>query len=174
MNFVGRKCLLVLKKVVTILLIIAFVTIFYGCGTEEEKKTKHLANAQKYVKSLEYKKAVQAEQGNAKAHYQLAVAYLATAQTKLALEEFEKSIGLDPDNLDAQLKVGQFYLASKRTKEANIKAEFVLSHEPENIEALFLKVGALLQTNSIEKSTQILKHIIELDDKNTRAFVSLA
>jgi Tfp pilus assembly protein PilF len=58
MNIAERKSLFLLKKLVNILLIIAFVNIFWGCGTEEEKKAKHLANAQKYVKSLEYRKAV--------------------------------------------------------------------------------------------------------------------
>ena len=58
MNCDENKSLLVLKRIISILLIVAFINIFYGCGTEEEKRAKHLANAQKYVKSLEYKKAV--------------------------------------------------------------------------------------------------------------------
>lgn len=88
-------------------------------GDPAEERTKFMKRGdiyfarQEFRKALlEYKKAVQAEQGYAKAHYHLAIAYLTTAQTRLALEEFEKTIDIDPENLDAQLKIGQFYLRS--------------------------------------------------------------
>ena len=57
MNGLRKESTWMLKKIVAIFMIAAFATILCGCGTKEEKKSKHLANAQKYEEQQEYSKA---------------------------------------------------------------------------------------------------------------------
>jgi len=134
MKLEERKSMLMLKKIIAILLIVAFVNIVWGCGTKEEKKAKHLANAQKYVKSLEYKKAVieyknvvQIDPKDDSAHYELGQVYLKLKRGQEAFRSFLRAVELNPGHLDAQLILGNIYLLSKKVEEARKKAELILS-----------------------------------------------
>ena len=176
---VGRSPL-VLKKIINIFLILAFATVCWGCGTSEEKKAKHLANARKYVKNLEYNKAVieyrnviQVDPKDASVHYELGQIYLELKKGPEAFRSFQRVAELDPDHLDAQLKLGNIYLLSKKTEEARKKAELILEKNPENIDGLMLLAGIQVREKKRDEAIQTLERSVSIDPKQVKVRLAL-
>ena len=108
--------------------LMGLLIICSGCSSQEEKRDRHLARAEKYIAENEFNKAVielknviQLDPKNDTAYYNLGETYLKLKQGNDAYQAFSNAVAINPDNINAQLKVGQILLLAKETRQAREK-----------------------------------------------------
>src|SRR5215204_5713282 len=128
-----------------------------ACSDPEKAKAEHIARGESLLKerkfqeaSLEFRNAVQIDDGAAAAHWGLARAYEGANQFIEAMGELQRTVALDQNNLDARTRLGNYYLIGfQQTKNSQYKdearrlSEEVLQKDPNHIEGHVLR-GSLL------------------------------
>src|SRR4051794_9949492 len=157
-----------------------------GCRNAEVAKARHISRGEAYLKdkkfqeaTLEFRNAIQLDDGLAAAHWGLARAYEGLQRWGEMVEELRKTVDLDANNLDARVKLGNFYLApQKRTTEmiaeADRLAQEVLKKDPNHIEGHILLATVLFAQGRNDQSLAELKRAIALDPKRVESVLSLA
>ena len=152
-----------------------------GCASKEEKESKHLERARKYVEKSEFKKAViefrnvvQLNPENDAVHYELGETYLKLQQGREAYQSFSRAVSLNPENMKAQLKMGQILLLGKKTEEAKKRAELVLENSPDSIEALAVLSGVQVYENDLDSAVKTLEKALSINPSHFETHLSLA
>ncbi len=166
--------------------LLAAVLSLSGCSNPEKAKAEHVSKGEAYLKenkyqeaSLEFRNAIQIDEGLAAAHWGLARAFEGLLRFPEMFQELEKTIQLDANNLEARNKLGNYYVAgSKGRPDAIARAEKlaqeVLAKDPKNIEGHILMGSILFAQNQKDKAFAELNHAIELDPNRVESYLSMA
>lgn len=157
-----------------------------ACSNTEVAKAEHVRRGEAFLQdkkfqeaTLEFRNAIQLDDGYAPAHWGLSRAYEGLQRWGEMVEELRKTVELDEKNLDARVKLGNFYLApQKRTAEmiaeADRLAREVLKKDPNHIEGHILMATVLFAQGKNNESLAELKRAIEIDPKRVESVLSLA
>jgi tetratricopeptide (TPR) repeat protein len=166
--------------------LLAAVVSLAGCNNPEKAKAEHVAKGEAYLKdlkfqeaSLEFRNAIQLDDGMAAAHWGLARAFEGLTRFPEMIQELEKTVQLDANNLDAKIKLGNYYLAaSKGNAEVITRAEKlaqeVLQKDQNSIEGHILMGTVLFAQKQNDKAFEQLDIAIKLDPKRIESHLSLA
>src|SRR4051812_8021218 len=182
-----KECICRPRYVVAFLAVLLLATLaLSGCSNTEVAKAEHVKKGEAYLKdkkfqeaTLEFRNAIQLDDGLAAAHWGLARAYEGLQRWGEMVEELRKTVDLDLNNLDARVKLGNFYLApQKRTiemiAEADRLAQEVLKKDPNHIEGHILMATVLFAQGRNDESLAELKRAISIDPKRVESVLSLA
>jgi tetratricopeptide (TPR) repeat protein len=159
-----------------------------ACSDPEKAKAEHIARGEAFLRerkfqeaALEFRNAVQIDEGAAQAHWGLARAYEGTAQFTEAMGELQRTVALDPNNLDARARLGNYYLiAFQQTKNSQFKeetrrlAEDILQKDPNHIEGHILRGTLLFTDGDRPGALAALQRALELNPQRVETMMSLA
>jgi tetratricopeptide (TPR) repeat protein len=166
--------------------LLAAIFTIAGCANPEKAKAEHLAKGEAYLKeskfqeaSIEFRNAIQLDDGLAAAHWGLSRAYEGLQRGPEFFNELKTTVALDPKNLEAKTKLGTLYLAaSKRQPELVAEAEKlaneILQRDPNYIEGHILKGSVFFAQDKRDQALAELNNAIQLDPKRVESYLSLA
>ena len=134
-----------------------------GC-TQQVRKNRHLAKADKYFLAgeyaqaeVEYRNVVQLDPDDAHAFSQLGLIYYEGGRIMRAYPYLKRAEELNPNNLPVRLKFGLLNVAVSNTKIAREEALFILDKDPKYPEAACL----LAQTGRTPKETEAIRQRLD-------------
>lgn len=166
--------------------LLAAVIAIAGCSNPEKSKAEHLANGDAYLKeskfqeaSIEYRNAIQLDDGLAAAHWGLSRAYEGLQRGPESLNELRKTVALDPNNLEAKTKLGTIYVAGGKGQadfiaEAEKLANEVLQKDPNYIEGHILLGTVRFAQGKPDQALAELNKAIQIDPNRVESTLSLA
>jgi tetratricopeptide (TPR) repeat protein len=168
-----------------ICLLLVVMLALGGCKNAEASKAEYLKRGDQFLKekkyqeaTIEYRNALQLDDGLASAHWGLAQAYEGLDRYSEAIQEIQRTIELDPSNLDARCRLGNYYMVGKQPNiaEAERLAREVLSKDPNFVEGHILMATVLYAQDRAhpEKALAELNRAIEIDPKRVESYLSLA
>ncbi len=161
-------------KTAFLCLLLAVTVSLAGCTTPEKAKAEHLQRGDAYLKdskfqeaSLEYRNALQIDDGLVAAHWGLARAFEGLERIPEMIDSLRKTVNLDKnkENLEARIKLGNYYLAGSRSRadivaEAERLAKEVLEKDPNHIEGHILMGSVLFTQNQRDKAFEELNRAV--------------
>lgn len=168
------------------LVLIAAALMLGACTTPEKAKLQHVTSGHSLLKekkfqeaSIEFRSALQIDEGLADAHWGLAQAYEGLQRYQEAFEEMRQVVELDKNNLDARVRLGNYYLAGGKNSPAAITeaerlAKEVLQKDPNHIEGRILRGSVLFAQDRKPEAFAELDAVIALDPKRVESYLSLA
>jgi tetratricopeptide (TPR) repeat protein len=121
-----------------------------ACGSDENRKAKHMERGDAYVEEkkfpeavIEYRNVLQIDPNSAPAHWGLARAYIGSNKLREGYWELRETVRLDPANAEARLQYGQLSRLAGEHEEALAQAEAVIAVDAENMAAHLLKAQVL-------------------------------
>ncbi len=179
-----------LRFVCLSLLLVASALTFAACSDPEQQKADHVSRGEAYLKdkkyqeaSLEFRNAVQIDDGLAAAHWGLARSYEGLLRGSEMFDELKRTLQLDPNNLEARTKLGNYYLAAARQDnpnraqvidEAERLAKEVLERNANDIEGHILMAGVFAARGDMQKALASLNRAVDIDPKRVESHLSLA
>ena len=175
------------RRILTLLcaLLVAAFTLT-ACSNPEKTKAEHLSRGEAFLKekkfqeaSLEFRSALQIDDGLIAAHWGLAQAYEGLERFAESFEELKRIVDLDANHLDARVRLGNYYLAPpKRTPEMIAEAERlakdVLAKDPNHIEGHILMATVLFAQGQRDEALAELNKAVEIDPQRVESYLSLA
>jgi len=168
---------MIIRKLLTVILLLTLAFSQIACSNEAEKKEKHYQRALEYIKInddkaaiIELKNAIQIDAKFADARYQLGLLYLKEGNPKTAFGELQRAFGIDGKNLDAGVKVAEFYLLSKDKEQSRKYVEQVLAVDPEYRDALALLANLELIEGNNDKALAAVSKALEKDPENDKLY----
>ena len=167
------------KVIFAVFLIITLA--LFGCASDEEKKVDHFNKGLAYFEKgefknarLEFKNAIQIDPKYVDAYEKLGETNLKIGDARGAFSAYSAVAELEPDNTAVQLKIATFLMLAKKFEDSRKKLEMVLNREPTNVDALLMMAGLLGQEGDLTESEAAFKKVLEIDGKETRAYLGLA
>ncbi len=150
-------------KHLPVLLIALTCVVLAGC-TQQARKARHQAKADKYFDrgaypdaEVEYLNVLKADQLDAHAFSRLGLIYFENGRIARAYPFLKRAAELDPNNLAVRIKLGQLNLLLGRTEAANTEALAILDKDPKYPEAAPL----LAQTAKTKKETDTIRQRLD-------------
>ena len=175
------------NRAMKLLLLCSFLLLlFVACTSPEKAKAEHVRKGQSYLKdrrfqeaSLEFRSALQVDEGFAAAHWGLAQVYEGLERFPEMLEELKKTIQLDANNLEAKTKLGNYYLAASKGRpalvsEAEELALDVLKRDPNFIEGHILLSSIRFAQSRKDEALAEINRAIQLEPNRSDSYLSLA
>lgn len=157
------------------------LAILLGCATKEEKKARHLEQAQQYIAEKKYKEAVlelknviQLDLNNDDALYQLGETYMKLKEVDSAAQSYADAIRINPDNMKAHLELGKILISARKTLGARIAAKAILDKTPNHIEALQLLAAVQIQEDNLAGAIKTLQKAATADPTKIKPRLFLA
>jgi len=128
----------------------------------------------KYAEAaIEYRRALQAEPGNAAAHAHLARNYVDAGEPLKAYAEFARAAELDDSNLDAEVQAGNLLLMTGDYDAARSRADLVIGRDARYAPAYVLRGNALAGLNEPGRAIRDMERALAIDPDNARAYTSM-
>jgi tetratricopeptide (TPR) repeat protein len=182
----NTECRSKLYYAILLSFLLAAVFTIAGCSNPEKAKAEHLAKGEAYLKeskfqeaSIEFRNAIQLDDGLAAAHWGLSRAYEGLQRGQEFFNELKRTVALDPNNFEAKTKLGTLYLAgSKRQPELVAEAEKlaneILQRDPNYIEGHILMGSVRFAQDKRDQALAELNTAIQLDPQRVESHLSLA
>jgi len=134
----------------------------------------NLSNKGKYTEAAEeWRKAVEQDPEDSKAHYNLALSLDRLGKTNEALQEYQRSLDINPQNDSAYMNMGTDMTAMGRIDEAIGMFNQAISINPRNAKAESNLGAALLQKGQIEEAIEHCRKALEIDPDYADAYGTL-
>jgi tetratricopeptide (TPR) repeat protein len=121
-----------------------------------------------------FRQAVQADNNDFSAHFNLALALSLQQKDTEAIQELRKTLELKPDLYQANSNLGTLLLRNKRAGEALPVLKQAATLRPKELRANLLYAQALLETGAVDQAGQFYGKAAELDPKSAAAQSGLA
>lgn len=140
-----------------IIIIFLIALIFYGCGGADKQiqRGKQLMEQGNYAEAvLWFSEAIQKDESNAEAHYQLGRAYALMKHYNEAVTEFQIALSFEPDRADISYELGKSLWRLGRRKPALGVFREILQGEakPEQFEEILTLTGEIHPTRRLTDS----------------------
>ena len=164
--------------------IAAIAGMLIGCGSPQQKETRHLERGKRYFRDhdyaaavAEFKRAAQDMPSDAEPYYQQALVQLAARDFRLAVGSLLHAAELNPKHGPAQLKLAELMTTSSVTRdirEAKGKIQEFLNSQPDDLEAINALAAADWKLGSPEEAEDHLKKALEKFPQNLKSRALLA
>src|SRR5215203_2889500 len=175
-------------RVLLAVLLACLVLLAAGCSNPEKAKAEHVARGEAFLKerrwqeaSIEFRNAIQIDEGLAAAHWGLAQAYEQLGRGAEYIEELQRTVKLDPANVTARVRLANGYLAAfGRQKQADFLAEAerlageVVAREPQNPDGRILLANVVFFKGDTAKAEAMIKEAVALDPNRVESHMGLA
>lgn len=174
------------RRLFSILAIFLFsAVVFTACSNPEQEKAEHVRRGEQFLTeqkfqeaSIEFRNAIQIDEGMVVAHWGLARAYEGLGRFNEAFGELNTITQLDPNNLEARAKRGNYFLLVQpdpMIDQAEEEAREILERDPNYIEGHILRASILAARNRPqEEILAVLNRAIEIDPNRVESYLSLA
>lgn len=167
------------------ILCVCILVLTAGCTSDADKNAAqakaHIDSAREFIAQkkiqtaiIEYKNAVNLDQKNDIALFELAEAYILNRQINNAVRYYNLAAKTNPASVLPLLRLAQIYIQTDRLLEARNYISKVLEASPTSVEALHLLSGLQLKERDVQSAIETLNKAVSFDDKNTKTYVSLA
>src|SRR5688572_9543817 len=164
-------------------LVATLVTMVMAAACSQDpdvRKLAYLANGdgyfseKKYAEAIvEYRNAVEADNGFGEARYKLAKAYAAAGDHQRAAREHIRAADLLPGDARAQLDAVTYLLARGEYDDAVSRVQRVLDRDPRNVEAHVLRGSALVGLQDMDGAVRQVEEAITLDPQRSATHTNL-
>jgi len=148
----------------SLILMLSLALMSPGCSKKQDGPDAHLARANEYFASQQYREAeneyrevLKLASQNPVAIRQLGLIYQDQGQVLQAFPLLKKAAESDPNDLEVQLKLGQTYLAAGGIKEAREAALHILDKQSGNEQALVLLADTAVTPNDLEEVRKLIE-----------------
>jgi tetratricopeptide (TPR) repeat protein len=177
----------------SVLLLATLLAALFGaaCSNPDKAKADHVARGNELLKekkyqeaALEFRNAIQIDDGMTSAHWGLAQAYEGLLRAGEAFDELKRVVQLDASHKEARFKLGTYFLLGSQRDgkianqqlfdEALFHAEELLKQDDRYIPGHILMGNVLAVRGERDKALAELNRAIELDPNRIESHVSLA
>jgi tetratricopeptide (TPR) repeat protein len=161
--------------VLSVSFLLAFVAI--GCGSAQEKSKRHLDQADHWLAEgktneaiLEYRRAVQLNPPDPRAHLALAKIFISKGDYLSAVKQLNNVIKNAPDNREAPDMLADLMVKVRNYKGAREQAQKILKTDPDDTLALMVLAESSFQLGDVEQAQTNADRVLQLDPTNSRGW----
>jgi len=122
---------------------------------------------------IELKRVIELNPNDAKAHYNLGIAYSMKGLVDQAMVEHKRAVELEPNHMDAHLRLGGLYALKRRFDQAILEYRLVLELNPDHARAHSGLGMAYARKGWIDQAITELRRAIELDPSDADTCIVL-
>ena len=134
----------------------------------------YMAQRQYDAAIIEFRNAVQQDDGFAEARQKLVRAYVSAGDTPRAVAEAVRTAELLPDDDDAQLEAANLLILAGHFADAQDRANNVVARNPRNIRAIVAVGNALAGLRDLDAAVSQLEEAVRLDPARASTYTNLA
>ena len=130
-----------------------------GCGSAQEKSKRHLDQADHWLAEgktneaiLEYRRAVQLNPPDPRAHLALAKIFISKGDYQSAIKQLNNVIKNAPDNREAPDMLADLMIRGRYFKEAREQAQKILKTNPDDTLALMVLAESSFHMGDVEQA----------------------
>lgn len=170
-----------LMRFCALLVFIAMLFFFAGCGGPEKRKIKYYDKGISYYQKGDYQNARLEAKNAVKIDPEYADGFFLLAKIEFEENNFNRSrqycnkvLKLSPDNIEVRLLLAQMALLVKEFDYALEKVREVQTLQPENKEAKLREAYILISAGDVAGARKILKKLLSAGDKDPDVYVLMA
>ncbi len=159
------------------LLLLACSGVLIGCGSAQERAARHLEQADHWAAEgktneavVEYRRAIQLDPKDPKAHLRLAKIFLDRQDYTNGLQQLNVLHKIAPNNLEAQLMMAETFLKGRSYARAKTLAQDIITTNPDNTEALMIIAESSFAMDDKALAQTTTNQVLQLDQKDSRAW----
>src|ERR1700732_2286849 len=148
-----------------------------GCGNAQEKSARHFADAEHWAAVgktneaiVEYRRAIQLNPKDPKAHLALAKIFMDRQESPSAYQQLQAVRKNAPDNHEANVMIANIMLKAHDFAKAKEQAEALISKNPDDTDALLVLAESSFATKDLAAANSAIDRVLQLDPKNGRAW----
>lgn len=156
---------------------ILLACISMGCGSAQEKSKRHLDQADHWLAEgktneaiLEYRRAIQLNPPDPRAHLALAKIFAGRGDYSSAIKQLNNVMKNAPDNREAPDMLANLMVKAFDFKDARDLAQKILKDNPDDTDALMVVAESSYSLHEIPLAQSNTDRVLQIDGTNSRAW----
>lgn len=163
------------------ILLVVLLALLAACGGSEERLAAHMERGKAFVAErnyekarLEFKNALQIDEGYVDARFELAQVLENLQQWRQAVAHYLRIIEDNPEHVGAKVRVGKLYLLARAFDEVQKQIDDTLALDPNNADALALRASMKVQQEDFEGAIADLNAALKSQPHHVESLALLA